>query len=816
MNIPISYKWLASHFEKPIPTAEEISRLFMLHLCEVEGMEKKGDDTIFDLKIMPDRGHDLLAHKGIAREVSVLSGAPLKDLRFESRFNGQLRDTILGNRAESQKQNTVATLRVSVTDQKLCSRYMGRVVEGVKVGESPTWLKERLESVGQRSINNIVDITNFVMLELGQPMHAFDMDKLARADDDAIELTVRPGILEERMTTLDNKDIVLAPETLVIADSKNVLAVAGVKGGKQAQVDEQTVNIVLEAANFDAVHTRRTGARIGIRTDSSKRFEHGLSPSLAEEAMSLATALVIEMFPTAILGEVVDVAARPSRNYKVGISLSELNGILGTKFSELEVKDILTRLGFSYEIISEPQKHILKMAPQFVGKSYKYGASVLYDAPELFDCSSMISYLYSEIGIQIPPTSVDQLVLSDAVLQSDIQAGDLVFSNSNVGHIWYESQEWMPGTKVPQGVDHVGLYLGDGKIIHASRYNEGGVAIQDLSTSPRFQNITGVGRVPLRNEPRFVVTTPLERLDLRIKEDLAEEIGRVYGFHNIAGAPLPKLSFKATPLKAYYYSNAIRDALVNAGFSEVFTYSFQNEGVFAVENPIAEDKGFLRKDLETGIKESLAFNARNVSLLALDNVKIFEIGKVFPGVMVEKLSCAVGVELTKAGKKKDAQTKEALEEARTIINGVLGVPIEGVFTENVFEFDLGAVLERIPRSDLENLGLRSDLNGPFKSIDTRYTKLSPYPFMLRDIALWVPEGVTSESVLEIITREAGELLRVKRLFDVFTKEFPEGKKTSYAFNLVFQSFEKTLSDEEVNAIMERVTTALVKFGYTVR
>ena len=791
MNIPISYKWLASHFEKPIPAAEEISRLFMLHLCEVEGMEKKGDDTIFDLKIMPDRGHDLLAHKGIAREVSVLADVPMVSLP-KSSFG---------------KTGEVAALRVSVLDSKLCPRYMGRVVEGVKVGESPAWLKERLESVGQRSINNIVDITNFVMLELGQPMHAFDMDKLARADDGAIELTVRPGIIDERMVTLDNKDVVIAPETLVIADSKNVLAVAGVKGGKQAQVDEQTVNIIFEAANFDAVHTRRTGARIGIRTDSSKRFEHGLSPSLAEEAMGLASALIIEMFPTAILGEVVDVAAHPSRNYKVGISLSELNGILGTKFSEQEVKNLLARLGFSYEIISEPQKHILTTAPQFVGKPYKYGASVLYDAPELFDCSSMISYLYSEIGIQIPPTSVDQLVLSDAIPQSDIQAGDLVFSNSNVGHIWYESQEWMPGTKVPQGVDHVGLYLGDGKIIHASRYNEGGVAIQDLSTSPRFQNITGVGRVPLKDEPRFVVATPLERLDLRIKEDLAEEIGRIYGFHNIEGVPVPDMSFKATPLKAYYYSNALRDALASAGFSEVFTYSFQNDGVFAVENPIAEDKSFLRKDLAIGIKESLAFNARNVSLLALDNVKIFEIGKVFPGVMVEKLSCAVGVELTKAGKKKDVQTKEVLENARVVISETLGVPVEGSFTENIFEFDLGAVLEKLPEPKVSE---------SFRSINTRYAKLSPYPFVLRDIALWVPEGVTSESVLEIITREAGELLRVKRLFDVFTKEFPEGKKTSYAFNLVFQSFEKTLSDEEVNAIMERVTTKLVEQGYAVR
>ena len=790
MNIPISYKWLASHFEKPIPTPEEISRLFMLHLCEVEGVEKKGDDTIFDLKIMPDRGHDLLSHKGIAREVSVLVGAPMTT----------------PSKASSEKTGDVVELRVVVEDQKLCPRYIGRVVQGVKVGESPAWLRERLESVGQRSINNIVDITNFVMLELGQPMHAFDMDKLTRTADGVIALSVRPGILDERMITLDGKDVTLAPETLVIADNKNVLAVAGVKGGKQAQVDEKTMNIVLEAANFDAVHTRRTGARIGIRTDSSKRFEHGLSPSLAEEAMSLASALIIEMFPRAILGEVMDIAARPTKNYELGISVSEINAILGTSFLQADVEKILKQLMFPYTVIPDPQGEILRAGKELVGAAYKRGASNFYDAPEAFDCSGLIAYLYyKKAGIQIPRMSVDQFVFGEPVEMKDIKEGDLVFSNTGIliNIIHHESIEWMPGTQVPSGVDHVGLYLGDGNILHAS----GRVKIEKLSESESFKNIVGVRRISIKSDPRLFITIPLERLDLRIKEDLVEEIGRVYGFHNITPAPLPDLSFKVTPLKAYYYGNLIRDALVNAGFSEVFTYSFQKDGVFAVENPIAEDKGFLRKDLATGIKEALVFNARNASLLALDDVKIFEIGKVFPSVMVEKLLCAVGIELTKAGKKKDAQTKDRLEEVRKTISDVLGILVEGVFTENSFEFDLGDILETLPEPKIAE---------SFKSIDTRYAKLSAYPFVLRDIALWVPEGVTSESVLDVITREAGELLRVKRLFDVFTKEFPEGKKTSYAFNLVFQSYEKTLSDEEVNAVMERITAVLVSKGYTVR
>lgn len=819
MNIPISYQWLKSHFDKEIPTPEEVAALFMKHLCEVEGTEAKGDDTIFDLKIMPDRGHDLLAHKGIAHEVSVLSGVPLKSQKLK---------------AESQKSDTVTPLRVTVENPNLCPRYMGRVVENVRVTESPVWLRERLESVGQRSINNIVDITNYVMLELGQPMHAFDMGKLApleartekqteehnktmtgnekpltglaRAEDGAIEIFVRAAKVGEQMMTLDNKDLTLTSDTLVIADKERVLAIAGVKGGKGASVDEGTTAIVFEAANFDAVSTRKTSARVGIRTDSSRRFEHDISPALAGEAMSLATEFLLEMCPDAKVGEIVDVLARPLKNYKVGIALSELNGILGTTLSDREVKDILLRLGFAYEVVTDPRAQVVAMAPTLVDKPYKFGASVLYDAPEAFDCASFTAYLWKEAGVAIPRISVDQLVFGEEITLDSAQPGDLIFSNSGTDNIYYESKEWMKRTKVPEGVDHVGLYLGDGKLIHASRYNENGVAIESVSGSAGFKNIVGVRRIAVPAEPRYVVTVPLERLDLRIKEDLAEEIGRVYGFDKIISAPLSDITFDARVLKSYHYANIIRDTLAAQGFSEVFTYSFQNEGEFAVANPIAEDKGFLRKDLSVGLAQSLVLNARNAPLLGLDDIKIFEIGNVFPAVMTEKLSCAIGIELTKGGKKKDALTRAALEKVHGVIMTALGVDIEGTFTANVFEFDLGALLEKLPEPKS---------SAPFKAVSVRYEKPSAYPFMLRDIAMWAQE-VTQDEILAIIRKEGADLLVRDRLFDVFTKDLNGVAKTSYAFNLVFQSPDRTLSDGEINEIMTRITEKLSARGLEVR
>lgn len=639
MNIPISYNWLRAHFEKDIPHPDELAVLFTKHLAEVEGMERRGDDTIFDIKILPDRGHDLLSHRGIAREAAVLSGVPLKTSRK--------------SKIKSLKASTTA-LRVVVKDAEICPRYIGCRVENITVGSSPVWIRERLESVGQRSINNIVDITNYVMLELGQPMHAFDSDNLA-----GTEIIVRPATEGETMTTLDDRAIALTPETLVIADRERVHAIAGVKGGKDAGVSEATTSIVFEAANFNPVHVRKTSQRVGIRTDSSRRFEHGLSPSLADEAMILALKLLLEVCPRATVGGIVDVYPRPEQEQMISITVAELNGILGTPLAADAIEHIIKRLNFTYT-----------------------------------------------------------------------RDGDL-----------------------------------------------------------------------------FTVTPPLVRLDLAIKEDLAEEIGRIYGLDNIPDTPLPDIPFVPHPLKAYYYANRIRDAFVREGFSEVLTSSFQKEGVFAVENPLAEDKGFVRNNLATGLGQALALNVRNAPLLGLDDIKIFEIGTAFPGVKDERLSCAVGIELTKAGEKKESTTREALEHARGVIEEAIGVSVEGVFTANIFEFDLGALLDKLSKPKIGT---------PFTSTSTRYVKISPYPFILRDIALLVPEEVTSKEVLDVIVREAGDLLRTKRLFDVFTKELPEGKKTSYAYNLVFQSYEKTLSDEEINGIMERIGAAVAKKGWQVR
>ncbi len=267
----ISYNWLKWYIPE-CPPSEEMYDIFTYHLCEVEGIEKREDgDVVFDINILPNRAHDLLSHQGIARELASLLNIKYVDPTPKYKI------------PESKPTN----LKIKVDSDK-CRRYMGRIVRNVNVGPSPDWVKAHLESIGQRSINNAVDGANITMYDCGQPIHCFDLDKVTGA------LIIRMAKEGEEITTLDNKRVILKTTDLVIADEKNVLAIAGVKGGKVAEVDENTKNIIIEVANFDPISVRKTGRGAGIFTDALKRFENDLSPTLCDFAMLEMSGLFIE------------------------------------------------------------------------------------------------------------------------------------------------------------------------------------------------------------------------------------------------------------------------------------------------------------------------------------------------------------------------------------------------------------------------------------------------------------------------------------------------------------------------------------------
>ena len=507
----ISYEWLQSYFEKPLPAPEKIAELFTMHAFELEGMEKVRDDTVLDLKILPNRAHDCLSHDGIARELSVLSGIPLKKVTSY---------LPTGKAGKLQVTRTEHKLKITVEDQKLCRRYAGRIFENIKIGESPEWMKRRLDAIGQRSINNVVDITNYVMFATGQPLHAFDMDKLARKGNE-VEIIVRSARAGEKLVTLDGKDIDFDETMLAICDAEKPLALAGIKGGKWAEVDSSTRHIILESANFEPTSTRKTSQKIGLRTDSEKRFENEITPELAGRGMKLASRLLAEFAagPETKIAEIIDVYPRIRRPYKVGVSTAEVNKLLGTNISEVETEKIIARLGFSFEKVNDPIKKVLELAPKFEGVPYKYGASISYEAPDVFDCSSFIAYLYSQAGLGLPRRAIDQYFYCYPVEKDDLKEGDIIFS-SNKGQgpntpSYKESQEFSPGEKTEEEVDHNGIYIGNGNVIHASgQWHKNSVVIEKLNDSPAFKNTRGYRRVARDTEARFIVTVPAERLDL--------------------------------------------------------------------------------------------------------------------------------------------------------------------------------------------------------------------------------------------------------------------------------------------------------------
>lgn len=281
-----------------------------------------------DVKVTPNRGHDALSHRGIAKELSAILKLPMSNDPFAVR-------PVLAP--------VTADVSVDIQRTDLCKRYVAGHIVGVKVGPSPSWLKARLEAVGQRSINNVVDATNFVMFNLGQPLHAFDAGKLG-----SLSLGVRAAKDGEVMVALDKKSYTLQPSTLVITAADVPVGIAGIKGGMPAAIDETTTDIVIESANFDGVCVRRSAAALKLRTDASARFEQLLSPELAAHGMLAVAALIQELAGGELKG-FVDVYPEPQKPAYAAVTVEKVSRILGTQLTAADIADTFSRLGFAYK-----------------------------------------------------------------------------------------------------------------------------------------------------------------------------------------------------------------------------------------------------------------------------------------------------------------------------------------------------------------------------------------------------------------------------------------------------------------------------------
>ena len=623
----ISYNWLQAYFEDKLPEPEKLAERITFSFAEVESVEKMGDDTVIDIKVLPDRACYALSHRGAAYEVSAILGIPKKNITYPA---PEVRPT--------------RKLNVSLEAPELCSRYMARVVENVTAREQ-SWVKMHLDAVDQRSINPIVDGANLVMFDRGQPLHAFDADKVTGG------ITVRRARTGEKITTLDNREVALDESVLLIADDEGPLAIAGIKGGKKAEVASATRNLILESASFDASYIRKTSERLGIRTDASKRYENKLSSSLAGKGMDDFSAYLFEMDKNIRVGEIVDIYPNPVPDKKLTMSLDYIIGKLGMDVTPKDIEDALTKLLITVE---------------------KKGS------------------------------------------------------------------EW-------------------------------------------------------------TLTIPAFRVDLSIPEDITEEVARIIGYDKIPATVPPDTGKPAEILKSFYYEWKIREILVHAGFSEIQTSSFSDTGEVAILKPLAEDKKYARANLRSNFEKALKMNSLNAPLLGTSETRMFEIGRIF-----HKSGEVTSLTIGYGGPKK--KVADELATVVELLGKKLGVTLVGEVRNGVFESALREVFDTLSEPKKWDISVFASHNGKF-------VPFSPYPHIVRDVALFVPLDITAEAVAKVIKENAGVLVvRGPELFDEFSKD---GRK-SLAFRTVFQSLDRTLSDEEVNKTMEGVYDALRLTGWEVR
>lgn len=333
----LSLEWLKEFVDFDLSPNELNLGLTMIGL-EVEGLESVEGDTIFEINVTPNRS-DCLSLLGLAREVSALLNRPLRMPGITIR-NG----------------DGPCDITVSILDPDLCHRYSGRAIKGVRITESPKWIKERLEKSGMRPINNVVDVTNYVLLEMGHPLHAFDLDKLKGR-----MIRVGRAGKGKSIKTIDGVKRSIPENSLLIWDSEDPVAVAGIMGGQDSEVTDKTVNVFLESAYFLPTSIRRTSKMLGLKTESSYRFERGTDKELLILALDRAASLIAELAGGKV-SDRVDIYPVPLKIEPISVRYERVRNIIGVKIGDEEMINILMRLGMD---VRPEQGHFIVFPPSF-------------------------------------------------------------------------------------------------------------------------------------------------------------------------------------------------------------------------------------------------------------------------------------------------------------------------------------------------------------------------------------------------------------------------------------------------------------------
>ena len=644
-------------------------------------------EDIIDFEITPNRP-DCFSIEGLGRETAASLGKEFKNPRKNL-------DEL---KVEDKKE--IEGLKVDITAPDLCYRYIARVVKNVKIGPSPEWMVKRLKACGIRSINNIVDITNYVMLELGQPMHAFDINSI-----EGKHITVRRAKNGEKITTLDGQERELNEDNLVIADEKKPVAIAGVMGGENSEIEESTKTVVFESAVFYGGSVRKTAKKVGLRTEASSRYEKGLSSENATRAINRAVELVELLGAGEAVDGKVDVYPTKQKINKIKLDVERINELLGTNISEKEMIEILRRL---------------------------------------------------EIKV------------------------------------------------------------------------EKGFAI-----------------------------APYFRMDLESVADIAEEIARFYGYDKLDTTLIKAATTLGIRTKEQNIEKKIEDVLVNNGFSEIYTYGFVGEkdlekskirqslidNAIEISNPLSDEYKLMRPTTIPSMMQTLALNNNRKN----QNVKLFDISRNYRNIngevekgeiplqeniltigmfgedsdfytlkgIIENVLEAANVNHYDIVKEKENNSYHPGRCANIKVGVDVIATIGEVHPEVLINYDINK------RCYLAELNISKVVK--YSKQNKKYQEVPRFPAAERDIAIVVDEDIEVGAIEQAITKKSKRLLKGKKeleeikLFDIYRDEKIGKGKKSIAYSLIFRDKQKSLSDDEVNPVMEEITKELEeKFGATLR
>lgn len=630
------------------------------------------DDGVIDFDLTANRG-DLLSILGMAYEVGAI-------------YNKKVKDVDLSHKEDSENVKDCFDVKV---DTDNCTLFLAKKVKNVQIKESPAFIKNRLMACGIRPINNVVDISNYVMLELGQPLHFYDADKLQGL------IEVRMAKDSEKLTTLDNIERILSTDDIVISNGKEPIGLAGVMGGVDTEITENTKNVIIESAIFNSVKVRKTAQKI-VRSEASNRFEKGLDPNRTYMAIERAAKLLEEYADGTVLSGTVEYNKEDMGDKKVEITYKKINDVLGTVINKEDVLDVFTRLGFSYEEDGE----------------------------------------------------------------------------------------------------------------------------------------------------KVLVKVPRRRLDISIKADLVEEVGRIYGVDNIE-SKVPVM-----PIKMGSYdktTRAIRHKMIDLGLNETLSYVLVSEKEAAnfagydrkveAENikllaPLTEERNTLRQSIITSLYKIYEYNVAHYN----KDISIFEIGKTFYKVGEDykeehKLACLMSGEYYYGiNNKKSVDFYMLKGIAEEVLDG-LGyagrysfivndrIPKELhpgqaalISVNNDIVGVIGKLHPEMSKEDVFVMEINLDSLLAKRTGNMKYKEISKYPTIKKDLSIVVDNNITASDIAIQIKKAAGSLLLTSEVFDVYTgKGIPDGKK-SLAFSLTFGVNDRTLKDEEINPILDKIIEKMSKIG----